>query len=81
MKSNRQGREDQERVSLTPDVILHVLRLQRRQTSAFTERRYRTADINPDEEDEWEAYNLEVQDGNVSFEEGFPESSSECNIS
>jgi len=46
---NRVGREDQSRVTLTPDVIMHVLRLQRRQTSAFTERRYVSTDIGSDE--------------------------------
>lgn len=38
MESNRQGREDHSRATLTPDVIMHVLRLQRRQTLAFVER-------------------------------------------
>lgn len=52
MESNRVGREDQSRVTLTPDVIMHVLRLQRRQTSAFTERRYVTNDIDSDEGNE-----------------------------
>ncbi|KAG7559784.1 WD40-repeat-containing domain superfamily [Arabidopsis thaliana x Arabidopsis arenosa] len=49
MELNRVGREDQSRVTLTPDVIMHVLRLQRRQTSAFTERRYVSTDIGSDE--------------------------------
>lgn len=81
MKSNRQGREDHSRVTLTPDVIMHVLRLQRRQASAFTERRYSAADIDSDEENEWEAYNLEVLDDNASFEEDSTEYASECYIS
>lgn len=81
MESNKQGREDHSRVTLTPDVIVHVLRLQRRQTSVFTERRYNPADISSDEENEWEAYNLEVLDGNVSLEEDSTEHASECNIS
>lgn len=81
MESNRQGREDHSLVTLTPDVIMHVLRLQRRQASAFTERRRTTADIDSDEENEWEAYNLEVVNGNASSEEDPAEVSSECNIS
>lgn len=81
MEFNRQGREDHSRVTLTPDVIMHVLRLQRRQSSAFTERRYSSADIDSDEENEWEAYNLEVLDGNASFEEDATEYSPDCNIS
>ncbi|XP_023637754.1 DDB1- and CUL4-associated factor 8 isoform X2 [Capsella rubella] len=52
MESNRVGREDQSRVTLTPDVIMHVLRLQRRQTSAFTERRYVSTEIDSDEGNE-----------------------------
>ncbi|XP_023511970.1 DDB1- and CUL4-associated factor 8 [Cucurbita pepo subsp. pepo] len=81
MESNRQGREDHSRVTLTPDVIMHVLRLQRRQASAFTERRYSAGDIGSDEDNEWEAQNLEFLDGNVSFEEDSTEYSSDCNIS
>ncbi|EFH39579.1 hypothetical protein ARALYDRAFT_916607 [Arabidopsis lyrata subsp. lyrata] len=52
VESNRVGREDQSRVTLTPDVVMHVLRLQRRQTSAFTERRYVSTDIDSDEGNE-----------------------------
>lgn len=80
MESNRQGREDHSLVTLTPDVITHVLRLQRRQASVFTERRHTAADIDSDEENEWETYNLEGLDGNA-FEEDSTEYSSECNIS
>lgn len=81
MESNKQGREEHSRVTLTPDVIVHVLRLQRRQTSAFTERRYNPADNNSDGENEWEAYNQEALDGSVSFEDDSTEHASECNIS
>ncbi|XP_060668218.1 uncharacterized protein LOC107411284 [Ziziphus jujuba] len=83
MESNRQGREDQSRVTLTPDVIMHVLRLQRRQTAAYIERRYSRADIESDEEN-GEAYVLglsEASDGNASFDEGSTENLGECNIS
>lgn len=54
MESNKVGREDHSRVTLTPDVIMHVLRLQGRQTSAFTERRYILTD-NDDSDDGDEA--------------------------
>ncbi|KAL4385710.1 hypothetical protein GQ457_15G028500 [Hibiscus cannabinus] len=39
MESNRQSREDQSPVTLAPDVIMHVLRLQRRQMFGYVERR------------------------------------------
>ncbi|KAK4255024.1 hypothetical protein QN277_008084 [Acacia crassicarpa] len=51
MEANRHGREDRSRVTLTPDVVMHVLRLQRRQTVAYSERSYGRADIVSDEED------------------------------
>lgn len=73
MESNRQGREHHSRVTLTPDVIMHVLRLQRRQTLAYIERRYSRADIESDE-DEGEAFVLGLSDAEPSSEEG-------CNIS
>lgn len=68
MESNRQGREDQSRVTLTPDVIMHVLRLQRRQTVAYIERRYSRDDIESDEAN-GEAYVLGLSDGNASLDE------------
>lgn len=51
MEANRHGREDGSRLALTPDVVMHVLRLQRRQTLAYVERSYSGADIFSDEED------------------------------
>lgn len=80
MESNRQGREDYRRVTLTPGVIMHVLRLQRRQTLAYVERRYSRADIESDEED-GESYALGFSDSNASSGEGSTANSSECNIS
>lgn len=77
MESNRQGREDHARVTLTPDVIMHVLRLQRRQTMAYTERRYSRADIESDEEDEGYGFS----DGDTSSGEGSIGNSTECKIS
>ncbi|XP_028187748.1 DDB1- and CUL4-associated factor 8-like isoform X2 [Glycine soja] len=80
METNRQGREDRSRVTLTPDVIMHVLRLQRRQTLAYIERRHNRADIVSDEEDA-EGYLLGFLDGDASSEEDYPGNSRDCNIS
>ncbi|XP_065865898.1 uncharacterized protein [Euphorbia lathyris] len=78
LELNRQRRDARSQVTLTPDVIMHVLRLQRRQTSAYLERRYNRDDIESDEDEE-EPYVL-----GPSL--GYPSSSSagnsgECNIS
>ncbi|KAK3018810.1 hypothetical protein RJ639_003042 [Escallonia herrerae] len=81
MESNRRGREDQEQITFTPDVIMHVLRLHRRQPFVYTERRYNRADIESDEEDEREAYLLGFSDGDGSSEEGTTGNSRDCNIS
>ncbi|KAI9193939.1 hypothetical protein LWI28_001539 [Acer negundo] len=78
MESNRQGREDHSRITLTPDVIMHVLRLQRRQTLAYIERRYNRADFESDDEDE-EDHVLRFSDADASSE-GVG-NSRDCNIS
>ena len=80
METNRQGSEDRSQVTLTPDVIMHVLRLQRRQTLAYIERRHNRADIVSDEEDA-EGYLLGFLDGDASSEEDYPGNSRDCNIS
>ncbi|KAK7272118.1 hypothetical protein RJT34_28526 [Clitoria ternatea] len=80
IEANRQGREDRSRVTLTPDVIMHVLRLQRRQTLAYIERRHNEADIVSDDEDA-EGYLLGCLDGDASSEEDSPGNSRDCNIS
>ncbi|XP_050214470.1 protein ALTERED SEED GERMINATION 2 [Mercurialis annua] len=80
MESNRQGREDNSRVNLTPDVIMHVLRLQRRQALAYVERRYNRGDVESDDE-EAEAYAFGFSTGDASSEAGSDENSGECNIS
>lgn len=79
-EANRQGREDRSRVTLTPDVVMHVLRLQRRQTLAYIERRYNRADIVSDDEDA-EGYILGLSDGDASSEEDSIGNSRDCNIS
>lgn len=53
MESNRQAREDHSRIMVTPDVIMHALRLHRRQSLTYIQRRYNTADVEGDEEDEF----------------------------
>lgn len=77
MGSNRQGREDHSRVMLTPDVIMHLLRLQRRRPMAHIERIRTGGDTGGDDEDEEGAYVLRFSNGN---EEGLEGSPTECNI-
>ncbi|PIN01405.1 WD40 repeat protein [Handroanthus impetiginosus] len=77
MEDNKQGREAHSRATLTPDVIMHVLRLHRRQARVYIERRYNREDIESDEDDEGEAYVLGFSDGDPSDEGG---NSRECNI-
>ncbi|OVA18170.1 WD40 repeat [Macleaya cordata] len=69
MDANKQGREDRSRITLTPDVIMHVLRLQRRQTLTYIDRRYTRSDLESDEEDERETFVLGFSDGDASSEE------------
>ncbi|OWM84157.1 hypothetical protein CDL15_Pgr028149 [Punica granatum] len=57
MDTNKYGREDHFRMTLSPDVAMHILRLQERQSRAFTERRVERADVDFEEEDV-EAYAL-----------------------
>lgn len=80
IEANRKGREYRSRVTLTPDVMMHVVRLQRRQTLAYIERRHNSADIVSDDEDE-EKYLLGLLDGDLSSEEDSSANSRDCNIS
>lgn len=77
VESNRRGREDQSRVTLTPDVIMHVLRLHRRQALAYIERRRNRDEIASDDEDEGDGYAMGFTDGDGSLDDG---NSTECNI-
>lgn len=79
LESNRQSRENNSRVTLSPDVIMHVLRLHRRQALAYIERRYTRADVESDEED-IEAF-FGFPGGDVSLEDGATEDPTDCNIS
>ncbi|KAJ8551827.1 hypothetical protein K7X08_028270 [Anisodus acutangulus] len=75
MEANRRGREDHSRVTLTPDMIMHVLRLHRRQVLAYIERGENSDDVDSDDDDRGgAAYVLGFSDG----EEG---ENSECSIS
>ncbi|XP_057781722.1 uncharacterized protein LOC131000013 [Salvia miltiorrhiza] len=81
MEGNRQGREDHSRVSFTPDVIMHVLRLHRRQAHVYVERRYNREDSGSDgddDDDREEGYLLGFSDGDPA-EDG--ENPRECSIS
>ncbi|XP_026403114.1 DDB1- and CUL4-associated factor 8-like [Papaver somniferum] len=81
MEANKQGREDRSRITLTPDVIMHVLRLQRRQPLTYIDRRYTRSDLESDEEDEGETRILGFADDDASSEGGFTNNSRDCNIS
>lgn len=79
MEANKRGREDHSRVTLTPDVIMHVLRLHRRQALAYIERRPNRDDVESDEDDRGDAYVLGFSDGDS--EENVTGNPRECNIS
>ncbi|CAM8913202.1 unnamed protein product [Rhodiola kirilowii] len=76
MESNRRGREEHSRVTLTPDVIMHLLRLQGRQPVAFAERRHYQGDMESDDEAESVAYFLSNNNG----EEGSADDRNQCII-
>lgn len=73
MESNKRGREDHSRVTLTPDVIMHVLRLHRRQALAYIERRRNRDELASDDEDENDGYVMGFSDGDDG-------NSTDCNI-
>lgn len=61
MDANRHGRDDSVRMGLSPDVMMHILRLEERQSTAFAERRMERADVDFEEE-HVEAYVLGLLD-------------------
>lgn len=79
MEANRRGREDNSRITLTPDVIMHVLRLHRRQALAYIERRGSRDDVESDDEGGLESYVLGYSDGDTSSE--VTGNSTDCNVS
>ncbi|KAL9687688.1 hypothetical protein QQ045_032095 [Rhodiola kirilowii] len=76
MESNRRGKEEHSRVTLTPDVIMHLLRLEGRQPVAFAERRHYQGDMESDDEAESVAYFLSNNNG----EEGSADDRNQCII-
>lgn len=79
-EANRQGREDSSVITLTPDVIMHVLRRHRRNHLGYFERTVPNSDPESDE-DATEAYVVGLVDADVSSEEGVTSDPRECNIS
>ena len=80
LESNRQSREHNSRVTLSPDVIMHVLRLHRRQALAYIERRYTRADVESDEEDIEALFGFPGGDASPE-DDGATGDSTDCNIS
>lgn len=81
MEANRKGRENRFRIQMTPDVIMHVLRLRRRHTWGYVESAYSTDDLQSDEDDDGEndAFILRFSDGDASSQDG--SGPTDCNIS
>ncbi|KAG1339141.1 DDB1- and CUL4-associated factor 8 [Cocos nucifera] len=52
MAANKRCREARARITLSPDVVMHVLRLQRRQASTSAESRPSSVDTDSDEDDD-----------------------------
>eukprot|EP01018_Ginkgo_biloba_P013353 Gb_31451 [translate_table: standard] len=81
MKSNKGGRESQAHISFTPDVIMHVLRLQRRRSQQDVERRYSRADYEGEDDDDVDEYVTDFTEGDESSEDGDHVNPRECIIS
>ncbi|XP_047307937.1 DDB1- and CUL4-associated factor 8 [Impatiens glandulifera] len=85
MESNKKDREELTRITLTPDVIMHVLRLHRRQALAYAERTAVGGDVDSNDDDDDDDEDDEEEDEGISYvlgdgtsEEGDPR---ECNVS
>lgn len=81
MAANKRGREARARITLSPDVIMHVLRLQRRQGLAYVERRPSASDVDSDDDGEGDGFILRFTNGDAASDEGLAEDPRECNIS
>lgn len=68
MEMNRRRREERSHISLTPDVIMHVLRLQRRQAQTEAERGYPRMEYEGDDDDD--EYLSHFSDDDDSSDEG-----------
>ncbi|MQM16735.1 hypothetical protein Taro_049694 [Colocasia esculenta] len=81
MGLNKRRREESARITLSPDVIMHVLRLQRRRPLVRIERRQSDAEVDSNEEDEeGEAFIVGFTDGEGGPEEGFMGNPRDCTI-
>lgn len=78
--ANKRGREARARITLSPDVIMHVLRLQRRQGVAYVERRPSGPD-DSDEDGEREGFILRFTNADAASDDGSNGDPRECNIS
>ena len=81
MAANKRGREARVRIPLSPDMIMHVLRLQRRQGLASVERRNSDADFDSDDDGEREGLILRFTNGDATSDDGSSGDPRECNIS
>lgn len=81
MAANKRGREARARITLSPEVIMHVLRLQRRQGLAFVERRPSASEFDSDDDGEREGFILRSMNEDAASDEGLAEDPRECNIS
>lgn len=78
MEANRRSRKNSSRVTLTPDVLMRVLRAHRRQAQVYIERSHNRGDNDSDEDDPLEPLDLGFSGDDPSNEGG---NSRECNIS
>lgn len=81
MEANKRGREARARITLSPEVIMHLLRLQRRQSVAYVERRPTAADFESDDDGGSSAFTIEFRGEDDTPEEGSTADPRECNIS
>jgi len=84
MESNKRKREQQAHISFTPDVIMHVLRLQRRVSDRDGERRISREDFEgeDDEDDDMDGYAMDfTTDGDDSSDDGDHMNPRDCIIS
>nr|CAD1834463.1 unnamed protein product [Ananas comosus var. bracteatus] len=81
MAANKRGREARAQVALSPDVIMHVLRLHRRQASAYVEPQPSTTDLESDNDDEREALLIGYTGADADSEENSDGDPRDCIVS
>ncbi|KAJ7531058.1 hypothetical protein O6H91_14G030900 [Diphasiastrum complanatum] len=79
METNRRRREDRSHITITPDVIMHLLHLQRRHAQPDMERRQSHGDDGEEDEDEYTQ--VDFSDDDDSSEDGVHVGSQECIVS